>query len=183
MSKALMLSMAVTLCCPGIAIAQDVANSFEELRPLLKVGRLITIVDETGTETRGKIVEIARDAFVVASDGAATGQERRSFGVRPLRASVAKRDGLGEGIVLGLLAGLAAAPVVCKGFMGGCDQLTGLAAIAVTVPGGIGVGAVIDHLHRAQEIRVEYLRSSRAAFGTKPLVWSRARGLSVVIEW
>ena len=183
MSRALMLSMAVTLYCPGTAVAQTDATSFEELRPLLKVGRLVTIVDETGATTRGKIVEIAPDAFVVASDAAATGQERRSFGARPLRAWVANKDGLGNGIVLGLLAGLAAAPVVCKGFMGGCDQLTGLTAIAVTVPSGIGVGIAIDHLHRAQEIRVEYLSSSRAAFGTKPLVWSRARGLSLVIEW
>ena len=183
MRKAFMLSVAVAFCSPGIAVSQTVVNSFEDLRPLLKAERRITIIDEAGTEIRGRVVEVAPNSFVVASDSATAGQERRSFGARPLRAAVAKPDGLGNGIVLGLLAGLAAAPAVCNGLWGGCDQLTGLAAMAVTVPSGIGVGILIDFFRRDQEIRVEYLRNSPVAVGAKPLIGSGRRGLALAFQW
>lgn len=85
--------------------------------------------------------------------------------------------------MLGLLAGLAAAPVVCNGLMGGCDDLTRLAAIAVTVPSGFGAGILIDFLRRDQEIRVEYMRSSPVAVGAKPLIGSGRRGLALAFQW
>ena len=94
---------AFVILTPGLARAQTVASSFEELRQVLKIGQTVVVTDASGRRTKGKVMDVSPSppALVVLVPEARTFAEAT---VSEVRASDSLRNGalIGAGIGTGL---------------------------------------------------------------------------------
>lgn len=134
------------------ARAQELAGTFDQLRVLVKTGDTITVTDQAGIETRGRLTELSPSSLALMVDG-----QKRVYAAPDVSTIQAKRTdplangalwGLGVGATLGLALGL---------YMEGWDSEPSHGALAVTAAltyGGIGagIGAGLDALHQSRQV-------------------------------
>ena len=60
------------ILAPSAAPAQTIANSFEELRTVLKKGQTIVVTDASGHRARGKVADVSPSSLVVLTPEART---------------------------------------------------------------------------------------------------------------
>ena len=175
------ISIGLLLLMSVNAGSQTVVSSFDELRGVLKPGRTVTVIDEGGQVTRGKVATISQDALVLDTEGA-SGRELRTFGKGPVKAFV-ERDSLWNGFGWGALAGLGAAAIATAACTG-CDAgLVFAFAAAGTIPGGAAAGVIMDMVHRP-DVRIEYGKAERASSITiGPWLGAQTRGVYLAARW
>ena len=177
------LAAVVGMFCgmPSPALAQTTANSFEELRGLLRASQVVTVVEANGEVTHGRVTGISTDSFVVGT--LAAGRPIKSFGNGPLRA-VVQNDGVVNGIVMGTLAGVAGA-AIATALCTGCEPgLVFLYAAAGMIPGGAAVGGVADWLKRNGEVRIEYGRPTGGSrVSLLPFADRKTRGIALSLRF
>lgn len=176
--RVVVLSMLV-LGTAGTATAQELAGSFDQLRVLVKPGDTVSVAEQAGRVTRGRITELSPSSLVLVTNG--TRRELREADINTIRQ---RRDdslanGAGWGLLvgggLGLLAGLSVASEYEEG-AGWALPFFGL------IYGGIGtgVGVGIDALIRGE--RVIYAGRA-AAPSTKitvsPMMSAARKGVAV----
>jgi hypothetical protein len=175
------ISIGLLLLMSVNAGSQTVVNSFDELRGVLKPGRTVTVIDEGGRVTRGKVATISQDALVLDTEGA-SGREQRTFGKGPIKAT-AKRDSLWNGFGWGALAGLGAAAIATAACTGCDGGLVFAFAAAGTIPGGAAAGVIMDLVHRP-DVRIEYGKGGRTSSITiGPWLGGQTRGVYLAARW
>ena len=125
---------------PSSAPAQPVANSFEELRQVLKKSQTVVVTDASGRQTKGKVADVSASSLVVSIP------ETRAFAegtVREIRRTDTSRNGALIGLVVGVGAGIAAIKAMCYD---GPDCGPWLMVGAETAGIGAAIGAGIDAL-------------------------------------
>jgi hypothetical protein len=94
---------AILILTPDLASAQTVANSFEELRQVLKNGQTVIVTDASGRRTKGKVADLpsSPSSLVLLVPEAQTFAEGS---VVEIRATDSLRNGalIGGGIGMGL---------------------------------------------------------------------------------
>src|SRR5215813_11574530 len=63
MWRAALLAATLVISIAGIASAQNIATSFEQLRGLVKAGDVVTVIDHSGGLVKGSIVDISPAAL------------------------------------------------------------------------------------------------------------------------
>jgi hypothetical protein len=86
------------ILAPSPAPAQTVANSFEELRQVLKKGQTVVVTDASGQRTKGKVADVSPSSLVVLIPEARTFTEGI---VTEIRAT----DPLSNGALIGAAIG------------------------------------------------------------------------------
>lgn len=174
----------VAACVSGVllaaampAAAQGIANSFEELRLLVRPGDTITIRSSAGAEVTGKIDSLSRSSLVLR-DG-----ERREFLEADVTSILQRRgDSLVNGALWGMAAGAGfiavAAAASCEG---DCD---GFVVAAALVYSGLGaaIGIGIDALVMSRYVVYEKARRS-VAWRVSPLLTPRRQGVAVTLSF
>ena len=181
MTRSLHLALATAAALgplnPTTARAQTVATSFEELRNLLHEGQTVTVKDEEGHTTRGKVGTISQDAFELVTKTNA-GVERKTFQNRVLTASVTN-DPISDGAAFGALAG-AGASAAAFSFGGSDKRLLLESSLLIILPASIGIGALVDGLVHHKQMRVDYARGT-SAIDVIPLVSQKS--WRILLSW
>jgi hypothetical protein len=133
----------------GSGCAQKVAvRSFDRLQQEVRTGQTVYVVEASGQEVRGKILEISHSALTVSDAGA-----RTRFAAEDIRAVDRYGDPLWNGLAIGLGVGAGMAllsdprEVQCPDGSSGCtDAQAGARLAAVALGGALGAG--IDALSR-----------------------------------
>jgi hypothetical protein len=148
------------------AEAQGVADSFEQLRLLVRAGDTITVRDSKGVDTTGKIDRLSSSSLLLIASG--TRRELKEADVTTIlqRRSDSLANGALWGLVIGLAGGGIATALMC--YDGPCD-----ASLAAVVPfyGGLGagIGVGVDAMIVRRQVIYEKQKGS-AAFGVVPLL-------------
>jgi hypothetical protein len=152
------------LLCPGGTRleAQEVASSFDQLAVLVKPGDKITVVDATGSETKGRIGKLSRDALILVT----------SAGLQKLGevdvATISQRrgDSLKNGAIIGAVAGTAY-------FVTGVALLRDSDGGEVIIPTVVVGGVLFAAMGAAAGVGIDALISRRQVIYQKPAGQSR----------
>jgi hypothetical protein len=186
----LALSIVISLSTVSDARAQTPQTRSEDFGGLT-AGREITVFDDGGSETRGRLLRFTADSLTIVAD------RRVLVFDRPQVYRVyARGDPLKTGMLIGFLTGAAFGIAAglgtdCGGFLGPIRPCTGgeklrLVAVGSGVFGalGLGLGAGIDALITGR--RLVYLRPPRAEAPTVtfgPSFGPSGAGLVLSVAW
>ena len=178
------VAILIVALSPGAASAQDAASNW----PGLVSSRLSTVyvLDNTGTETSGKLLRLNPDSIVLLVDGA----ERQFETARVAR--IQKRgDSLRNGAIIGAVVGVAMGIITsgisdCPGGNpgGGCPgSRAALFLVSTGVYSAIGTG--IDALIPGRTTLYEASKSPPTADrgGSAPLAFRRRAAVNVRVRW
>jgi hypothetical protein len=180
MRNALLTGLFLLTCAPQ-ALAQELANSFDQLRVLVKAGDRLTVTDEAGQETRGRVVRIAGTSLEIDAEGVTRiFQQTRVTTIRQRHQDTlanGARIGFGIGAGFGALVGFAVA--------------NDLGASAGAVPAimlvygalGTGIGVGVDALVSTNRVIFSRPPTSSVQLRAAPLVGPTARGVRLTITW
>jgi hypothetical protein len=145
MSRALIALMTALLTGTTAATveAQGIANSFAELRLLVRAGDKITIRDDAGAETAGRILSLSPSSLALLVDGERRNLKEGDVATILQRRQDPLRNGAlwGFGTATGLFA-LTLASVRCEG-CGGVAVAGGLIYGSLGAAVGVGIDAII----------------------------------------
>jgi hypothetical protein len=167
--------------CIATADAQEVAGSFDQLRVLVKPGDTITVTDDAGRETTGRIGELSSSSLALL-----VGDQRRDLQASDINTIRQRRSdplangakwGFGIGASLGLLAGLAVLNEYDNG------DSAAFVVFASLLYGGIGagVGVGIDAMIAGNQVIYARRSASAARFGAKPILTRQRQGAMLAI--
>ncbi|MGE3509497.1 MAG: hypothetical protein AB7N65_11495 [Vicinamibacterales bacterium] len=146
----LLLVAALLPGSPRSASAQGIANTFDELRLLVKLGETLTVYDTTGHEQRGRLDSLSTSSLVLRR-----GRERVDIAETDVsRIEATRSDSLRNGALIGMGVG---AGLILGAFVMSCDSEcgdeAGLLALATLGYAGIGagIGTGIDALIQSRQ--------------------------------
>jgi hypothetical protein len=138
--------------CVVAAAAQEVAGSFDQLRVLVKPGDRITVTDDAGRQTTGRLAELSASSLALV-----VGDERRDLQATDISTILQRRPdslangtkwGFGIGAAFGFLAGL--------GLANAYDEAhdSALMAVGALIYGGLGagIGAGLDAMIAGNQV-------------------------------
>ena len=99
------------ILAPSPALAQTVANSFEELRQVLKKGQTVVVTDASGERSKGKVADVSPSSLVVLIPEAWTfteGPSQRSGPPIPCRMERSSAPPSGRGSRSGTISSIRA---------------------------------------------------------------------------
>ena len=131
--------------------ARTPARSFPDLQPRLKRGATVYVIDSTGNETKGRIVEVSSSALTLAVDGVQRRMEQET-----VRQVQTYGDSLWNGVVIGmamatpgmLIADPTYGPCTNNARMQCANSRVGQRLLGVGIMGAVGAG--IDALMRSR---------------------------------
>jgi hypothetical protein len=181
MMKALVagVSCLVVLAATATAEAQGIANSFTELRLLVRPGDTIGVTGTGGGEVTGKIAELSSSTLALTVAG-----RRRDFREVELTTIRQRRsDSLQNGALIGLCIG-ALLPAVVIAAADDAD-VGGWAALAVAAYGGMGagIGAGVDALITTRQVIYERRASPGARLLISPILTAERKGALVSMRF
>ncbi len=174
----------VLVFCAGAtrADAQGVASSFDELAALDQTGDPITVVDATGTETKGRIWKVSRDMLIL---GTSTGP--RQLGQADVTSISQRRDdSLKNGAIIGAVA--ATAFFVTVGTLlqdsDGGDVIVSSAIVGGVLFAGIGAaaGLGIDALITRRQV-IYQKPAGGSSVNVSPLIGHARGGATVTVRF
>lgn len=151
-----------------MAQAQGVANTFQELRLLVKPGDTITVSDSTGLRITGKLADLSASSLGLLVDG-----RRRDLSESDVATIQQRRgDSLGNGALWGFGVGAG------LGLAGGLAVAAGDGVSPLVIPlvalfyGGIGsgIGVGVDAMIARQQVIYEKPRAATARVAVVPLL-------------
>ena len=166
------------LLLPWPARAQAVAQNFDELRLKIKAGDAIYVMDETGRERRGHVLDLSPSALRMSFDG----QPGELTESATLRIRQRRPDPLWTGALIGGVAG-AGLGVLSATFSEECSHNAGsgacvgpvLSATGICAAIGVGIDAMI------QGRKVIYERPAGRSVHLSPMASPGRAGIRVVI--
>ena len=172
--------MAVCLsCAPDTAVAQAPATSLRELQGRIAAGQTVTVMDISGTKTRGLLTGLSESELRLTADG-----REQTFTVEDLaEVRVQHKDSLWNGILIGAAAGSAyliflVATDWCSDEGPNCGG--GYAWSAAFIAIGAGAGAAIDVARKGQ---ITVYRRSTLAIGVAPTLQRHSQGLLISVRF
>jgi hypothetical protein len=161
--------------------AQELAGTFDQLRVLVKPGDKITVTDDAGRETSGRLVELSSTSLALIVD-----DERRDLPASEVNTIRQRRSdplangakwGLGIGAALGLAAGLA----LSSGYDN--DDDGALVGFGILIYGGLGagIGAGVDALISGNQVIYARRTASSSRVTIRPLVTPQRRGVVLAV--
>lgn len=177
------LAALLPLLAAGVAAAQGVpvARTFDQLQVLVARNDTLTVINDAGRETRGKLLELTGSMLVLRVDGLPL--ELRREDIRTIRQR--RTDSLANGALIGLvaggLAGAAFGAAVAEDE--DADATAGIVLLAAGFYGGLGagIGVGIDALIRRQHVIYERPVTGVTGLRVSPLLGRERRG--VLVEW
>jgi hypothetical protein len=168
----------VATCAPTAASAQGVASSFAELRLLVRAGDEITVLDNSGAESAGRILSLSPSSIGLLVDGSRQDLEEARVAAVFKRMHDPLRNGalVGFGTAAGLFA-LTIASVGCEG----CESWV-LASGFVYASLGAAVGVGIDALIARPKIVYEKAPSA-SRLRVSPIFGGRRRGVALQLNF
>lgn len=165
------------ILAPSHASAQTVANSFEELRQVLKNGQAVVVTDASGQRTRGKVADVSPSSLVVFIPEARTFAEGT---ITEIRGPDTLRSGALTGLAVAVGAGLAGVAAMCAD---GPD--CGPAVQAVSISAGIGaaIGAGIDALLNNRGRILYRSRQQTFSLTVSPLAGEHRQGVLASVRF
>lgn len=164
------------------ARAQDIAQSFSELRLLIREGDRVVVTGTAGDAVRGRVESLSATSLVLARDGRLqTWSEADVVSIRQRRG-----DSLANGALIGLAAGVGTVLVATAALRDASEEIEpGFTALAAGVYGaaGAGIGAGIDALITSEYVVFERGRSAPVAVHIAPLLGRGTRGIGVAIAF
>lgn len=97
------LALLLIVLWPGAGAAQTVASSFDELQNVLKTGETVSVTDDSGRRTKGKVVDLSASSLVLL---VGRKDQSRVFTVDGTT-KIVRHDSLDNGVLIGLGAGAA----------------------------------------------------------------------------
>lgn len=162
------------LLLPWPARAQAVAQNFDELRLKIKAGDAIYVMDETGRERRGHVLDLSPSVLRMSFDG----QPSEVSESATLRIRQRRPDPLWTGAIIG--AGVGVALGALPAMIDGCSYETSCAAPAFILGGiGLGIGVGIDAMIQGR--KTIYERPAGRTVRISPMVSPGRAGIHVVI--
>ncbi len=177
-----MLQARLVLAASLIASPAFAQSDGASIRTLVKLGQTLEVIDEQGQEVRGKVRALSADALTLDRKGTQTEIpfERITQIARP-------NDGLGNGALIGLGAGVAFGLLASTAGTDNCDGYyycgSGWVIGSGLVFGGIGagIGVGVDALIRRD--RVIYRRDGRRQTRVAPVIGPGVGGAVVSVTW
>ena len=171
--RVLLSALVVAVAAP-VVDAQEPATSLDQLRVLVKPGDTVTVTDETGRETKGKIASLTPASLELAVDGGL-----RSFAENDVRVVRQRRqDSLRNGALWGLGAGAAFGAI---GFVEGPE--VGVASTALYAGIGVGIGVGIDAALKSTQTILFNPARTQAGLTLRPVMSDRRVGMSASLSF
>ncbi|HET9387568.1 MAG TPA: hypothetical protein VFO67_20705 [Gemmatimonadales bacterium] len=171
--RVLLSALVVAVAAPAVD-AQEPATSLDQLRVLVKPGDTVTVTDETGRETRGKIASLTQASLELAVDGGL-----RSFAEGNVRVVRQRRpDSLRNGVLWGLGAGAAFGAI---GFVEGAE--VGVASTALYAGIGVGIGVGIDAALKSTQTIFFNPARTQAGLTLRPVMSDGRVGMSASLSF
>jgi hypothetical protein len=185
LSALLALLCTLTLVVSGCAARQP-ARSFSDLQQRLHAGNTVFVIDNAGSETKGKIVDVSASAMVLDVNGT-----RRRMEEDSVRQVQRFGDSVWNGLLVGASVG-AAGMLIADPTYEPCqndpqklcaDPQTGQRVLAVGVTGAVGAGidALIRGRHQVYLAPDQPLQSARI-LAISPRLGPSAAGLFVTLD-
>ena len=178
------MTMAFVLLHAGYAAAdaQEVAGTFDQLRVLVKAGDKITVSDDAGRETTGRVAELSSSSLALIADG-----QRHDLGADQVNTIRQRRSdslangarwGFGVGAGLGLLAGIAIASEYD-------DEDGAFIAVATLIYGGLGaaVGVGVDAMISGNQIIYARRTAATGRISVRPFFTPQRQGAVMTIAF
>jgi len=180
--KSAITAFLLTITLVPTVQAQTPAATFEELRTRLKLAEKesIEITETNGSQYKARISALSDGKITIMRNGVS--RELAESDVLQIRHT--RRDGVGNGALIGLASGVGAATVGVYSVCGANDGECGAIASAVFYPtfagAGVGIGILVDALMKKHEtvfagVGVGTNRSLRIA----PVIGKKTAGVSV----
>lgn len=174
-------TLVLILMASATAEAQQTARSFEQLQVLVKPGDTIAVVDASGRESRGEILDISPSMLRLLVSGASRDlQQDEVRMIRQRRADPLKNGALwGFGIGAGFGYFLAAQGAGADG--GYAGDAAALAPVLITASLGSGLGVAVDAMLSRQQVIFERPATSTPKIGFLPVLTRERKG--VLVTW
>jgi hypothetical protein len=175
--RVLLSALVVAVAAPAVE-AQEPATSLDQLRVLVKPGDTVTITDDAGRETKGKIASLSSASLELSVDGGL-----RNFSESNVRVVRQRRpDSLRNGTLWGLAVG--AGIGLLAGFDGdGYDFAWGLGGAAMYGGIGAGIGVGIDAALKSNQTLLFNPARSQAALKLRPVMSDGRVGMSASLSF
>jgi len=179
--RPVLLAVALVASLVRAAGAQDVATSFEQLRPLLKAGELVTVTDSSGSAVKGRVIDLSPATLKLQSEQASL--EFALVDVREISQKRRLKLSTGAAWGFGVAAGVASLRLLpafnqgcrdCAASMGGAILMTG--AMGAAVGAAVAAAVVTTHV-------VFVNTSSKPKVTFAPLVDRDRRGAQVSLRF
>ena len=173
-------ALALLVLWPALGLAQVPAQSIDQLKVAVGEGQKITITDQAGRLTSGRLISLA-DGTVSLE----VRNETKSWTLTSIqRIQKREADPLGNGVLIGTLVGAGVSggmlAYMCSIFEGcGPGELT---FVALWSAFGGGLGALVDAAHATKRTVYE-APARRTAMDIVPIVTTDARALAVRVTF
>ena len=169
------------MAASSVAHAQGTANSFNELRLMVRTGDSLSVISNDGREVSGKLIDLSSQLLTIGVGDSR--QEWREGDVAMIRQR--RHDSLANGALWGLVVGvsfggLLAAGLAAEGDGGEAGAVALVAAMFGAMGTGIGVG--VDALI-AKRVPIFERRSAGASVGVTPILNTGRTGARVSIRF
>lgn len=158
--------------------AAQVASSFEQLQVLVQPNDKVRVRDVSGNQAQGRIGVVSQSSLRLIVDGA----ETREFSPADVLEIRQRRgDSLGNGAIIGLIAGAAfgsvGALIVCAEEANCAAEATGIVLAYGALGAGVGVG--VDALIRREQTIYRAPARPAASIRISPIVTKDRKGIAV----
>jgi hypothetical protein len=175
------LAALLPLLAAGVAAAQEVpvARTFDQLQLLVARNATLTVINDAGRETRGKLLELTSSMLVLRVDGQPLELSRND--IRTIRQR--RDDSLANGALIGFVAGAAIGGAFGAVVAEDEDAAAQIVLLSIGFYGGLGagIGVGIDALIRRQHVIYERPVAGVTGLRLSPLLGRERRG--VLVEW
>ncbi len=175
-----MVSCLVVLAATATVEAQGIANSFTELRLLVRPGDTVSVTGTTGGEVTGKIAELSPSSLALMVNG-----QRRDLHESDVTTIRQRRgDSLQNGALWGLCIG-AGLPAALFALSGAHDVNGGMVAMGMLIDGGVGagIGAGVDALIVTRQVIYQRGSSQGASLRISSILTAERKGALVSIRF
>jgi hypothetical protein len=169
-----------TLAMAPAAHAQEIAGSFDQLRVLVKAGDTITITDNAGAATRGRLTDLSPASLSVMVDGRPRTMAAGDISTISQRRSDSLANGAGWGLGIGAVLGLAVGIALERSYDEDADGALAVTGAITYGAIGAGMGAGIDALIKSPMVIFARPRTSASRLSVAPLV-GRKTGVLVTM--
>lgn len=176
-ARPILAACAILVAVSTNARAQDLAHTFDQLRVLLKPGDTVTVTDDAGHETTGKIADLSASSLALVASGG-----RRALIPAEVTMIRQRRHGsLATGAKVGFGLGAGLAVVSLAGNAGGCRGCSGFFVAATLLDGalGAGIGVGISAATTHDQIIFAKTLATEGRVTVAPIVTRQRQGLRV----
>jgi hypothetical protein len=164
------------------AAAQGIARTFDQLQLLVRPGDTVSVTDDSGRETTGRIADLTATSLVFDQNG----QQRQWREQDVVRIRQRRSDSLSNGALIGLAVGAGfGVAIVAADWDADADNEAGLAALAIALYGGIGagIGVGVDAMIQKRQVIFERRSAPPAQISLVPILSATRKGALVSVRF